>query len=599
LLGCAVVVAAADLVFPWLLQQGIDTALGELSTRSLNTIVLGMLGVAGITYIAHALILRLEMRMLYEASFDLRRRLYTHFHRQAMPFFHRHKTGELMHRVTSDAGLFEDSAVELFSEVPFAALIVVGVLTIMAVTDVRLTAFVLLFLVGASVVAGYLGRPLPTLRRSIQTISARFAGRLQETLSGVRTVQAFTNEPYELTRLDAANREVLAAEVRQGRREGLIEPLFELAELLGVILIMWYGGHLILGGRLTAGGFVAFMAYMEMLAGPVSRAGSFYRHLQTCRALGARLQDLLDDHETLPLTTGPRAFDDGQDIVIDGVSFRYPASEREVLRDVSLTVKAGEVVALVGRNGAGKSTLMDLLLRFYDPTAGRIIAGNVDLKAQDLDAWRRTVGVMTQDVFLFHGTIAENVAYGKPGADREEIDRAIRDSGAERVIQRLPRGLETVVGERGAKLSGGERQLIALARLFLRDPKVLILDEPTAHLDGEALHQVGAALARLMGGRTAFLVTHQADTVQLARRVVLLDQGRVIADGAHEAVWQGQALYRKLLGGNTQRLAPATIVTDLPRAEGAGFGIISSASVSSSGLLGRGLGQPDGRRTEP
>src|SRR3981081_2428384 len=155
LLGGAGVVAAADLVFPWLLQQGIDTALGELSTRSLNTIVLWMLGVAGITYIAHALILRLEMRMLYEASFDLRRRLYTPFHGQAMPFFHRHKTGELMHRVTSDAGLFEDSAVELFSEVPFAALIVVGVLTIMAVTDVRLTAFVLLFLVGASVVAGY------------------------------------------------------------------------------------------------------------------------------------------------------------------------------------------------------------------------------------------------------------------------------------------------------------------------------------------------------------------------------------------------------------------------------------------------------------
>jgi len=555
LLGCAIVVAAADLAFPWLLQQGIDTALGELADHSLSTIALWMLGLTVVLYGAHALMLRIETRMLCDASYDLRRRLYTHFHAQSIAFFLRHKIGELMHRVTSDVDHFEDSAVDLFSEVPFALLVVVGVLTMMTVTDLRLTSLVLLFLGVALTVSGYLGRPLPTLRKSIQTISARLTGRLQETVSGVRTVQAFKNERDELSRLDEANREILTVEVREGNLEALIEPLFELGELLGVILVVWYGGNLILHREITAGGLVAFMAYMELLTGPISEAGTFYRDFQTCRAVGERLQDLLDDRETLPVLAGERPGDDAWEVVIDAVSFRYPGTEREVLRDVSFTVKHGETVAIVGRNGAGKSTLMDLLLRFYDPTSGRIIAGGVDLRAWDLEAWRRSVGVMMQEVFLFHGTVAENIAYGRPGASRAEIEQAAQESGADRVIRRLPRGFDSVVGDRGAKLSGGERQLVGLARLFLRNPNVLLLDEPTEHLDGEALHQAGAALDRLMVGRTTFLVSHRPETIRFASRIVLLDRGRVVAEGTHEVLWDDQPLYRQLLSPETQRSA--------------------------------------------
>jgi subfamily B ATP-binding cassette protein MsbA len=547
LLGCGAGVAAAELTIPWLLQQAVDTALGEASGVSLDVLGLWMMGVVAILYVVHAMMLRVEARMLSSASYDLRRRLYTHFHSQALAFFQRHKTGELMHRVTSDASLFEDNAVELFSDLPYELLTVAGVLTLMAVTDIRLMGFVVLFLLAASGLTGYLGRPLPTLRKSIQNIGARLSGRLQETLTGVRTVQAFKNEAHELHRLDEANRTILQAEVQEGKLEALLVPLFELMELWGVVLVVWLGGHLIMSKQITAGALVAFMAYMELLAGPVSRAGQYYRHFQTCRAVGERLQDLLDDCEMLPSAREERPTGEGWDISVEAVSFCYPGSTREVLRNITFTVKRDETVAVVGRNGAGKSTLMDLLLRFHDPTAGRIMAGGVDLKDWALEAWRGAVGVMTQDVFLFQATIAENIAYGRLAASREDIALAARASGVEQLIQKLPQGLETVVGERGAKLSGGERQLVALARLFLRNPQILILDEPTSQLDGEALRQVGMALKELMVGRMTFLVAHRPETVQLAERILLLDQGRLVDEGTHEMLLADNELYRKLL----------------------------------------------------
>ena len=229
----------------------------------------------------------------------------------------------------------------------------------------------------------------------------------------------------------------------------------------------------------------------------------------------------------------------------------------DALQGVSLDVGSGVVLGIVGRNGAGKSTLLDLVLRFYDPTAGRMLVDGVDLREWDLEAYRRSVGVMGQDVFLFHGTILENIAYGRPDASAAEIAEAVRESGLDRLMQRFPKKLDTIVGERGAQLSGGERQSVALARLFLRKPSLLILDEPTSQLDGEALGHVCAALEALMAGRTTFIVTHNGETIRLAGRVLFLEQGRLAAEGSHQALYAGNASYKALWDekGNGRRAA--------------------------------------------
>jgi ABC-type multidrug transport system fused ATPase/permease subunit len=257
---------------------------------------------------------------------------------------------------------------------------------------------------------------------------------------------------------------------------------------------------------------------------------------------------MLDDSDMLAAPRGEVRSGEVPHITVENMSYRHPRSSRKVLQDIAFTVKQGETVAIVGRNGAGKSTLLDLIMRFYDPLDGRIMAGDIDLKDWDLDAWRNLVGVMTQEVFLFHATIAENIGYGRPEAGREEIESAARMCGIEPMIRKLSKGFDTVVGERGAKLSGGQRQMVALARLFLRNAPIIILDEPTSHLDGEALSQAGAALKQLLVGRTAFLVAHRSETVRLASRIIILDKGRIVGDGTHEALMsEGSALYRKLM----------------------------------------------------
>lgn len=551
ILACAIVMAGAELSIPWFIMNAIDQVL-DGGGIDLDTWVLSMLGILAALYLAHVVLLRVEAKMILHSSYNLRRKLYTHIHSQALPFFRRHRTGELMHRVTSDTKIFEDESAPLISDLPGEILILVGVTTMMMLLNMKLALLVIVFMFLAAAVAGYLGQPLPSIRKSAQRLAARLTARLQETVAGVRTVQGFNNVEYELARVDEQNREILQVELKEGRVFALMEPLGDLMELLGLVLVVWFGGHLIIANEITTGALVAFIAYMEILARPLGQGEAYFRNIQASRAVGERLQEFLEDQEMLSTANRARAPTGDWSIEAQCLSFRHAESERNTLNDVTFTIRPGETVAVAGPNGAGKSTLMDLLMRFYDPTAGHIVVGGVNLRDWDLGRWRQSIGILSQDVFLFHGTIRENIAYGRPEATPEEIEQAVRDSWVHQVIQKFPEGLDTIVGERGTQLSGGERQCIALARLFLRKPKILILDEPTTHLDGEALQRGASALKRLMSGRTSFLVTHSPETIRLADRVLYLEQGELIATGTHQALIAKYPGYRALWGSATE-----------------------------------------------
>ncbi|HEV2865263.1 MAG TPA: ABC transporter ATP-binding protein [Allosphingosinicella sp.] len=545
LLACSAAMAAAELAVPWLMKEVIDAVLGNGGGAGMNMWLLSAIGVLAVLYVAHVALLRTDALMILHCSYALRRRVLTHVHAQALSFFARHRTGELTHRLTSDTKIFEASVARLLRDLPSEILVVIGVTALMLMLHSGLALVIILFMAAAAGLTFYLGQPLPSLRRSAQRLSARLAARFQETLAGVRTIQAFRNEAHELARLDEENRGVLEFELREGKVYALMEPLGDMVELLGLVLVVWYGGGLIIAGEITAGTLVAFIAYMEILARPLGHVEAYVRSIQTSRAVGERLEELLADREQLP-ADGRWASAEVPSVAFEAVRFRYPGAERDILDAVSFSVESGEAVAVTGRNGAGKSTLMDLLMRLHDPVTGRILAAGTDLREWDLDAWRRLIGVMPQDVFLFQSTIGENIAYGRPGASRQEVEEAVRASGVDRLLGRFPLGLETLVGERGAQLSGGERQSIALARLFLRRPRLLVLDEPTSQLDGEALQLVRGALKPLMANATTFIVTHNLETVELANRVIFLENGRLAGDGEHRSLLRQDPRYQAL-----------------------------------------------------
>jgi ABC-type multidrug transport system fused ATPase/permease subunit len=544
----ALVSASADVALPWLMREAVDKALGAPGGWSLNQLALAMLAATAVIAAGHCLCIFLETRLFSEASLRLRRQVLDHIYRQAARFFQRHGTGELVHRAGNDIQMLETGMIQLFSEMPYSLMLSLGMLLMMAVTDLRLTAALLMFLALATLLTEYTGRRMPSLRRLIQIQCARLAGRLQESIAGMRTVQAYCAEEQELTRLDALNVRVRTGERYQGVQRSITTPLWDLAEVGSIVGVLWYAGRLMANQEITVGTFVAFIAYTELLAVPMSKIGGYFYQYQVCRGIAERVASLLSDND-VPVSGQERGPADARRLVVEGLTFAYPGMRSPILDGFALTVEPGECLGIVGRNGSGKTTLLNLLMRFQEPQAGRILAGGLDIARWDMSHWRRRIALLPQDVVLFHGTVAENVAFGMDHVDQKTVLKALIRAGGARLLDELPDGLDTRVGERGATLSGGQRQIIALARVFLRDAQLILLDEPTANLDGDMLQQVDRALADFIPARTTLIVSHCQETIRLASRIVVLDQGRIIAEGSHEQLLQSEEIYRQLLGG--------------------------------------------------
>ncbi len=502
---------------------------------------------------------------------DVRNALYRQYHRLSLDFFSGERTGELVSRITYDVSVLQNTITEGITDLVYQTAQVAVFLGIVFSIQWKL-AFVTLLLLPA---LGYpivrIGKALRKLGFQVQDRMADLNSRLIETLQGIRVVKAFSAEEKEGARFAAINQQYYKANVKTVKRREALAGITDLISMAGGLIVLEVGGRAVLNGQLSPGTIVFFLAALLSLYQPVKRLSRLHSVNQQALTAAKRVVETLEIQPSV--REEPGAFDlpgfKGE-IRFEEVWFQYrpasqapsstfltaPAASPEksrasargsfVLQGVDLTVRRGEVVAIAGSSGSGKTTLVNLLPRFYDPARGRVSIDGLDLRKVTLLSLRNQIGLVTQEPFLFHDTIRNNIAFGKPTASLEEVVRAAQAANADGFIRRLPQGYDTAVGELGARLSGGERQRIAIARALLKDPPILILDEATSQLDSESEALVQEALDRLMRGRTVFIISHRLSTIRNVDRIVVLDQGRATRSGRHQELMEASSVYRRL-----------------------------------------------------